>query len=178
MYYKYIMDFLKKHNLYDEKMIRYILDRAHYIDYYDSLDDLDIKFLVSCGANIDKKTKRVKGIELVVPNPVDYKTSIIFVHELVHCIIWYKYMNKKYKDDITYESLPFLYERLFIEEYKDKKNEEFIEYLDSSIDEQSSDAYKFALYARDYLYENYNGDILHMEKLSKKLVKKYKKDNR
>lgn len=44
----------------------------------------------------------------------DYKTMLINIHEITHGIYAYKKLNKKYNPNVGIETLPMLYEKIYI----------------------------------------------------------------
>ena len=169
MYSEEIIDFFKRHNLYDEEMFKYLDSHTDMIDYYNNPEAR-----VCIGAGHHTENGRVVRLRICIPYPVDYKTTLICIHEIVHGIIEYKHLNKKPIEEIRKEALPFVYEKLYLDEINNEDMNKFEDYLnDFNVDKNNP--YSFALYARDCLVENYNKDFKKMDKLSKKLVKKYNK---
>ena len=171
MYNKEITEFFKRHNLYDEEMFEYLSSHTIYMDYYNNPE-------ARCTIGAAPKriiNNKIQDIGICMPYPVDYETTMICIHEIVHGIEIYKHLNKKPIDPFRSEALPFLYERIYQQEINDKNY--FGEFLDD-INESLDNKYTFALYAREILLEKYNKNFNKMEKLSKKLVRKYKKENK
>ena len=174
MYKKELIDFFKRHNLYEKKMFDYLIDHTDMIDYKDE----DARMFIGFGYMCDKDNKLQK-FRICVPFVTDNKTMLISIHEIVHGIVGYKYLGKKFKPSIYIETLPILYEKIYIDEMNDPALYEYGKYLDGLIGKSEADEkYRYALYAREYLLNKYNKDFDHMERLSKKLVNKYKNDNK
>ena len=171
MYSEILIDFFKRHNLYDEEMFKYLQEHTDIIDYRDE----DTRVCIGCGYLINNKNNKLERFRICIPKVVDNKTALISIHEIVHGIVGYKNLNKKFKNDIIIEALAFLYEKLFINESNDPSLVKYGLYLDSLIEDNDEEKYKYALFARDYLLMNYEKDYYKMEKLSKKLTKKYNK---
>ena len=172
-YSKRINNFFKEHNLYDEVMFKYLENHTDMIDYR----DIDQRMLIGCAYAINEKTSKVESFRICIPFDIDDITTLISIHEIVHGIIGYKHLNKKYKHDITVEALSMLYEYIYIYEHPSDKLIKYGKYLDNMINEFSDESYKFALFAREELFMNYNKNYDKMEKLTKKLKYKYRKEN-
>jgi hypothetical protein len=100
---------------------------------------------------------------------------LISIHEITHGIENYFKLGKKFKEDITLEALPILYEKLYIMENPSDELNEYGKYLDSKITERCQKEYEFALRIREELIENYHFDMHKTSKLVKKLARKYLK---
>ena len=83
------------------------------------------------------------------------------------------YMVLRIIKDLTIETLPLLYEKLYILENPSKELIAYSKYLDNLIETNSEKEYKFGLSIRDELLENYNYNMQDMQKLAKKLVRKH-----
>lgn len=164
-----LIDFFKRHNLYEKEMFDYFSNNSSMIDYQDE----EQRMFIGTFYGVNKKNNKLVYIHLNIPYVYDDKTMLISIHEIVHAILLYKKINKKIKLDISYETIPMLYESIYINENNNNKLLEYRNWLDSLITPEEKE-YMFALNVRDELYRNYNYDIDKMKKLVKKLVKKYK----
>ena len=164
-----LIEFFKRHNLYEKEMFDYFSKNSTMIDY----DDEEQRIFIGTFYGVNKNNNKLVYIHLNIPYVYDDKTMLISIHEFIHAILLYKNINKKLKLDISYESLPMLYESIYINEKNNKNLLEYRNYLDSLITPNEK-AYMFGLTVRDELYHNYNYNIDKMNKLVKKLVKKYK----
>ena len=173
-YSRRINSFFKRHNLYDEKMFRYLEEHTYMIDYRDE----DMRVFVGCAYKLNKHNNKVEGFRICIPFDTDDITTMVSIHEIVHGIIGYKCLNKKFIKDITCEALSMLYEYIYISENPSEKLVKYGKYLDSMINDFSDESYKFALYARKEFFNNYDNDFDHMQKLTRKLENKYNKENR
>ena len=113
-----ILRFFKNENLYDEKTFKYIDSQCEYVDYYDDLQNFHIGY----GPRNNNPMHILEGISLCIPYPVDAFTKIYDVHEITHAIVACRYLNRRYKEGITVEALPFLYEKLFIIQTNNKND--------------------------------------------------------
>lgn len=174
MYRQEIIDFFKRHNLYEKKMFDYL---QNHTDMIDSRDE-DANDFIGFGYITDKNNI-LQRFRLCIPFAIDNKTMLISVHEIVHGIVGYKYLGKKFEPSIYIETLPIFYERIYINEMNDPDLYEYGQYLDNLIgDSEIDEKYRYALFAREYLLKEYDKDFDKMENMSKKLVKKYKKENK
>lgn len=164
-----LIDFFKRHNLYDKEMFDYFSKNSSMIDYQDE----EQRMFIGTFYGINKKTRKLVSIHLNVPYVYNDITMLISIHEIVHAILLYKRLNKKTNLGIDYEALPMLYEKIYINETNTKEIIEYGKWLDSLITPESEE-YIFGLNVRDELFNNYNYDIDKMNKIVKKLVKKYK----
>lgn len=171
MYHKKLIDFFKKYNMYEKDMFDYLQRNSDIIDYRDE----DTRICIGCSYALDPKTSKLQKLRICIPFPYDNKTTLIAIHEIAHGIVGYKHLNKRFKKDIRLEAIPFLCEKLYINDSNDPKLIEYGKYLDSFIEEDSDETYKFALYARDILFSEYDNDLDKTDRLCKKLAFKYKK---
>lgn len=166
---KNLINFFEKHNLYDEEMFKYFRENTTMIDYKDP----DQRKFIGRYTFLDRN-KKLKNIHIVLPYIYDEITMLISIHELIHGIELYKKLNKKVKTSDDCEILPMLYEKIYMEENKSEKLENYQEYLNSHIGKDDQ-KYLLGLAVRDELYKNYAYDMTKIQKKSKQLVKKYKK---
>jgi len=164
-----LINFFKRHNLYDEEMFNYFSENSSMIDYRDEEQHPYIGTFY-----LTDKSKKINKIHLNIPCIYDDVTMLICIHEIVHAILLYKSLNKKISLGVDCESLPMLYEKIYINE---KNTSELIEHgkrLDSLINKRD-ERYVFALSIRDELIDNYDYNIDKMDVLVKKKVKRLKK---
>ena len=166
-----LIEFFKRHNMYNDRMFEYLQNQSTMIDY----NDPEQRCFVGCFPILDKNDKIIK-IKLNLPYINNDETMLISIHELTHGIERYQEMGKKYKKDITIEALPLLYEKIYILENPVKELVEYGKYLDSMIDEKCAKEYRFGLKIREELLKQYNNNFKQMAKLTKKLAKKHQKD--
>ena len=163
-----VIEFFKKHNMYEEKMFNYLEDNTNMLDYKDP----DERCFIGCFYILDKKGKLSRLI-LNIPYVYDDITALINIHEITHGIEHYPQIGKKFIKDTTIEALPIMYEKLYI---MDNPSEELIKYgiyLDTLCNKDNAIEYQVALEMRDELLKNYNYNMKKMKKLTKKIVKKY-----
>lgn len=168
-YHPGIIEFFKRHNMYDEEMFNYLQDNSMMIDYKDP----DERGFIGCFYVQDKK-ERLTKIILNIPYVYNAETALINIHEITHGIEHYKELGKKFKKDATVEALPILYEKIYIMENDSEELRKYGEYLDTMCGRDSAIEYQMALKIRDELLSNYSYDMKRMKKMTKKLVRKYK----
>ena len=164
-----IIDFFKRHNMYDEEMFNYLQENTIMIDFKDP----DQRGFIGCFYVQDKKGRLTK-IVLNIPYVYDYKTALINIHEITHGIENYKKLGKKFKKDNTVEALPILYEKIYIMENDNEELTKYGEYLDTLCGRDNATEYQMALKVRDELLSNYSYDMNKMKRMTKRLVRKYK----
>lgn len=167
-----LIDFFKKHQLYNEEMFKYFEEHSTMIN-----GDYDEERMVTGVAYlIDKNTGILKGIHVnlpyIKPNAIDEELMLDSIHELTHAIFTYPKIGKKFKRNITIETLPLLYEKLYIMENPTPKAIAYGHRLDDTIDDEEQE-YAFALKARDELYPEYQKNPEEMAKLVHKMGQKY-----
>lgn len=165
-YNEELISFFKRHNLYDEEMFKYLQSNTTMLDYHNEEQrDFIGCFYTFLNNNI------LKSIHLNIPYVYDDITMLINVHEIVHGIEMYKYLNKKAKITNMCEVLPILYEKIYIEETNNDNLRKFQQELNKKI-KPSNETYYKAIKIIDELYLSYNYDFNEMQKISKKLIKK------
>lgn len=171
MYYNSkLIEFFKRHNMYEENMFNYLQNNTMMIDYNIEEDRAFIGcFYIFLNGKLDK-------ICLVLPYLMDDITTLISIHEITHGIYMYKKLNKKVKIENDIEVLPMLYERIYVNESNNIKLLEFANNLDKKINNE--ERYLLGLKLRDELLRYYNYNFNDINKKAKKLVKKELKNKR
>lgn len=167
-----LIDFFKRHKLYDEEMFKYFEEHSTMIDSnYD-----EERMTTGCAYLIDKNTGILKDIHLnlpyIKPNAKEEELILDSIHELTHAIFTYPKIGKKFKRDITIETLPLLYEKLYIMENSSPRLIAYGYRLDDAITEEYPE-YVFALKARDELYPEYHKNPEEIAKIVHKMGQKY-----
>jgi len=164
-----IIDFFKKHNMYEPEMFKYFEKQSTMIDYADP----EQRCFVGCFYILDK-SRKLKDIRLNLPYMSDDVTLLINIHEITHGYDTYHKMGKKFKKDITIEALPLLYEKIYILENPTEELTKYSAYLDKLITEKSEEEYRFGLKIREELLKQYNNNPKEMSKLIVKMGQKYR----
>ena len=168
-YHSKIIDFFRRHNMYDPEVFEYLKTNSSGVDYRDP----DARYLIGCFYVKDIKNERLLDLKLVLPYVTDDITALININEITHGIENYPKRGKKFKKDITIEALPLLYEKLYILENPSEALLAYARELDQRIEESSAREYKFALKIREELLKNYSGDMKKSEKEVKRAVRRF-----
>ena len=162
-----LIDFFKRHNIYEAEMFKYLSEHSTMIDY----DIEEYRPFVGCFPKLTKDNHLI-DVYLNMPYVKNNTTMLISIHELVHGIECYQNIGKIYKKDITVETLPLLYEKIYIQENNDPELTKYGKYLDNIILTNNQEEYLFGLKNRDYLLRKYDYNISKMQKAVKKLAKR------
>ena len=168
VYNEKIIDFFKRHNMYDEKTFKYLQDNSTMIDYR----NVEERAFIGCFYILNKK-EELERLQINIPYVYDDITALINIHEIVHGIENYSKLGKKFKKDITIETLPILYEYIFITESQSSELKSYGKYLDKMIETSNELEYLFALKVRLELLNKYKYNMKKMQKLTKKLSREY-----
>ena len=151
---KYI-NFLKKYDLYREDIFEYMKDKTKYIDY--RLDES--KRFYGVFTNIENGI--IKDIRVMVPYIVDDTSISIRIHEYIHVLKIYDYLNKEYVFTDYEDLLPVFYELVYA-----KENNNY-DYINERIDELK-DNFNYLKVVLDLFDQN-------KENNNKKLIKNKKR---
>ena len=124
-----LIDFFKRHSLYDKDMFDYLSQHTTMIDYRDE----EQRIFMGCFFILDKNNQ-LKDIHLAVPYVFDDITMLISIHELVHAISLYPSIDKKVDIGIDIEVLPMFFEKIYINEINNPKLIEYEKKLNKLID--------------------------------------------
>lgn len=170
-YYNKYINFLIKHNLYNEEVLEYIRNNSIKFDYRDE----EQREFIGCFYITDKKEK-IKKINICVPIIDSDITVLINIHEYIHLFILYQHLNKNFLRDTDEEMLPILYEMLYFLDNPSKELENKIKDLNNLVKEESPIQYKIAFKSREELLEYYqqeNPSFKNLQTKAKKLMRKY-----
>jgi len=174
-YYEEYINFLKKHNIYNKEILNYQKYHTYIVDYRDE----DERKLIGCSF-ITSKYNILKQINLCIPTLNSKIAILINIHEYIHLLTKYKYLNKKFKLTDNIEILPILYETLYVLETNDEALTNYYNKLNETIKKDSQKKYQIALIVKEELLNYYNENSPTYKKLehkAKKLTKKLKKAN-
>ena len=164
-----LINFFKRHGMYDEIMFDYLQCKSIMIDFRDP----DQKILVGSARAIDRDN-RLRDIILVMPFIYDKETMLVSINTLVHGIEAFPYLGKHFPKDYPTEALPLLYEKIYLEEQADNSLRSFAKRLDDMIRESDDKKYKIGLLIRDELFKEYDFNMKKMQNKAKKLSRKYR----
>lgn len=168
-----IIEFFKKHNLYEKEMFEYLEDKTDMVDYQMEED----RSYIGCAYSIDRKTNKLVNFRICIPFCYDDKTTLIGIHEIAHGIWAYKHLNKRV-NDIEIELFPMLLEKIYLMENPSTILKNYTAYLDSTIDEEVDEKYRFALSNRDTLLNDKIDGFNSINKRTRRLVRKWCKAKR
>lgn len=175
IYYNKYINFLIKHNIYNEEILEYMRRNSIKIDYRDK----EKRDFIGCFYSTDRNN-RITKINLYVPFIDSDITVLINIHEYIHLYILYQYLNKKYQQNKEEEILPILYEHLYFLDNLSKELEDKIKDLNNTITDTSPMQYRIALKSRDELLEYYqkeNPSFKKLQEKAKKLSRKHQRNN-
>ena len=111
---KYI-NFLKKYNLYREDIFEFIKDKTVFVDYKDP------NSLGFIGVYPNLVNGIIKDIKMVVPKIEDDTSISMNIHEYIHLLKIFDYLNKEYVFSDYEELLPVMYELVYAKENNNKE---------------------------------------------------------
>ena len=165
--------FFKRHNLYNEEIFNYLKNNSTLIDY------LDTDARSSIGYHVFNQNNRLQSINLCVPFINNQITILINIHEYLHGLILYQYLGKKYQIGPDTETLPILYESIYISENPTQQLQDYLNNINKAILRNDCPLqYKIAVAIQPELLDYYQKEKPSFKKLqakSKKLVKKHQK---
>lgn len=170
-YYNNFINFLKKHNLYNEEIFNYIQKNRILFDYRDE----DQRIFIGC-YYICNKQGILQQINICVPFIDNQITLLINIHEYIHAIESFNNIGKKYEQKDTEETLPMLYEVLYYLENPNKELEIYLTELNKKITKNSSNSYQIALLIQEELltyYQKTNPTFKKLQTKVKKISKRY-----
>ena len=88
MYYNKFIEFLKKYNVYSEEILKYWEKNRLLFD----IRDEEKKELIGCYYQYEKEC--LKKISLIVPFIDNDKTVLINIHEYIHLLLLYPWLEK------------------------------------------------------------------------------------
>lgn len=172
--YEKYLNFLKKHNIYNEKLINYIRENTIFIDYSNE----EYRSYIST-VPVVEKDKRLKTIKSILPYINNDITISININEYVKALIYYQKLRKYFNIGEEIEILPLFYEKLFIKENETEELKQYREELDKTIIRENTRKYVVALNSQNDLqryYEEGNINVTTLETKAKKLAKEYKRN--
>ena len=170
-YYQIFIEFLKKHNLYNEEAIKYLHKQGIFFDYYEE----ENRDFIGC-YYILNKSNVLQKIQIIAPYIKNEQTLLINIHEFTHGLLLYNFLGKKIDIGKESEVLPMLYERIYLEENYSIKAKDYIEKLNSRITKDSKIDYIIALHIQEEMlkYQEKENNPFKLYKKAKRLARKYK----
>ena len=131
-----IVNFFKKHNLYDKKMFSYFEAYGEMVDYYDPNENYTI------GVGHDMRDGKLNRFSVVLPIPVDEISTTACIFHLTEAIEAYKHLGKEFDSKVSVEAIPMLYEKLYVEEANDARLTAHKYLLDTAVTSNSPEKYR------------------------------------
>ena len=162
-YYQKYINFLKKYNIFNKEILEYIRKNSMHFNYMEE----EKREFIGC-FYIQDKNNTLQKIHICIPYIDSDLTVLINIHEYIHILSSYPYINRKFKLSKEVETLPIFYEQLY---YLDNQSEylkkEMIK-LSNQILNSDQIEYKIALYCKEELLDYYSKEKPHFKKLQRK----------
>ena len=163
--YTELVNFFKKHNLYDEKTFNYLNRNKIIVDYR----EIESRSEIRC-YNLTKNNILSK-VWICVPTIYDSKTLLINIYIYMHAILLCKQLGTKTNDKRNNQILAMLYEKIYVEENPNSELTEYLNTLNEYTREKGPLNDKIALGVQQELLEYYNSKNPDLEDLQKKAKK-------
>lgn len=167
-YFNKFIDFITRHNLYENKSFIAISNKTTNIDYHNE----EARDFIGCFYKVENEI--ITDFKVCVPKIIDEKTLLINIHEYVHALIIYNSLGKKEDIGLEKETLPMMYEEMYAVESEEISIKKYLKEQQEMINEMNSDEYTIGSKIKDeiiYLYSDLETQL----KYAKKLAKTYKK---
>lgn len=167
-YFDRFIDFITRHNLYDNKSFIAISNRTTNIDY----NNEQARDFIGCFYKVENDI--ITDFKVCVPKIIDIRTLFINIHEYVHALIIYNSLGKKEDIGLEKEVLPLMYEEMYAVFDDEISIKDYLKDHCEMINEMNSEEYTIASKIKDKIIYKYN-DLDKQLECAKKLVKIYKK---
>lgn len=158
------INFLKKHDLYDEKVLKYIAEQSVDIDI-DSHDFL----LGSCHTVINNNNGKLEQIIPCMPNIMDDYSVMIAIYTYVNTLLLLPKLNKTYDNELFYNYfLPLFYKKIYILENPSDELLMYEKTMRERLLKFSPNNFKYIFELIDSLTCNYNKNSYDSRKIAKK----------
>lgn len=167
---KYIY-FLQKHQIYDEKCIRYLQKQSVKVDYQNALNIP----LIGCALDIDKKGK-LRSFIPCVPYLYNDTMVAIYIYVYVQTLVLIPKLEKKYEENFLDQLLPLFYLKLYLVENANEALWTYDQTIRNILLEDETMQSKTLLQSLDRLIGNYyqeNSEAKKMGRKAKRLAKNY-----
>jgi hypothetical protein len=167
-YFNKFIDFITRHNLYENKSFIAISNKTTNIDYHNE----EARNFIGCFYKVENEI--ITDFKVCVPKIIDEKTLLINIHEYIHALIIYNSLGKKEDIGLEKETLPMMYEEMYAVESEEISIKKYLKEQQEMINEMNSDEYTIGSKIKDeiiYLYSDLETQL----KYAKKLAKTYKK---
>lgn len=145
--YTKFIDFLKRHDLYNQEIFKYIEENIERFDeHYNEL------MLIRGIYYNYNDNEELKNFKLCVPYIDNEKTAFLNLGPYIKAIHAYPKLGKKYKQNAEIEIIVMYYEKLFISETKNKELERYLNNIISTIKKENTERkYKITVKALEEL---------------------------
>ena len=165
------LNFLRKHNLYDEDLLAYINNHTIIFDYLDE----DRRKSIGIYSEYDKESK-LRRFTLCLPSLNSPEAELITIHFYINAIELFNHLGTTYTTTKESKILPMLYEKIYLSEYPSTALKNYIISLDKEVRENSDIDERIALAVQPELlkyYQEKNPSYKKLVKKAKKLSQKY-----
>lgn len=162
-YYDKYINFLKKHNIYSKEILEYIRRNSIHFDYLEE----EKRAFIGC-FYLQNKKEILQKIHVCIPYIDSDITTLINIHEYIHVLSLYPYLNKKMKLTKQEEILPIFYELLYYLDNTSQYLQDEITKLNNQILASGQIEYNIALKCRQELLQYYKKEQPTFKKLQKK----------
>lgn len=160
------LNFLKRHNLYDEEKYSYLKQNSSKVDIKINQD------FIGCYFNKDEQNRIIK-IRLIIPILENDITVMLAIHEYVHGYIMLDKINTTDIEEDEEEVLPMFYEYLYYLENRNKEIEEYRINMIKTVFTENKFKYKLALLLLEELEILYDYNLYDINNEVKRRYKKY-----
>ena len=165
IYYIKFINFLKKHNLYDDKFFKYFWKESIFISLFDD----DYSFLIGGTAIVVDRKNRITNITPHMPYINCDKSVAIGIYTYVQALIQITRIGKKENYDVYYNYiLPMFYEKIYINE---NFNDELFYYenkMRNNLSKDNFDFYTNILNSVDSLFYSYSKKKLNEKQIARR----------
>lgn len=123
------INYLKKTEIYNEKLLNYLKDNTKVIEYSEDANDF-----IGTFPQVDENNI-LTGIKMCVPKMTNDITVGMNIHEYVHALMLYRNLNKEYVEDNQAELMPTFYELYY---YKDNNVDDYLNFYIEHIKEKGN----------------------------------------
>lgn len=163
-YFDKFIDFITRHNLYENKSFIAISNKTTNIDYYNE----EARDFIGCFYKVENEI--IADFKVCVPEIISEETLLINIHEYVHALIIYNSLGKKEDIGLEKEVLPMMYEEMYVVESDEISIKKYLKDQKEMINEMNSDEYTIGSKIKDeimYIYPDLKTQLKQAKALSK-----------
>lgn len=162
-------NFLKRHELFNEKVYNYIKDNSVLVKYK-NIEDFSS---IGCSIVLDRKG-RLSQVIPIVPLPKNKKMVAINIFIYVQAMILIPNIGKVFDENSYNNILPFVFQRLFILENSNKYLLSFEEKMTANLCRENQKKYDNIMIHRNTLIEGFKKDKESLNNEARKIRRKAK----